>query len=205
MSVFFRAVLICFLFAWWGTATAVLYKWVDEKGVTHFTTTLPPEAAAQGSAVITEQGRVLKETHGERTVEEIVEAKRLESEKEQKKRAKEAAKKRDHGILISYATEEDIVVKRDEKLVFLDSQISHMGEKHQKVMKEYEQLLGKIIKVEREGKLPSRVDRGEILGSKRDLDDYTFRLDKLTRERKDSVQAFTEDTRRFRELKGIKD
>ena len=143
MSVFFRTALMCLLFAWWGMASAALYKWVDEKGITHFTTTLPPEAATRGSAVITEQGRVLKETHGERTAEEIAKAKRLESSAEQKRRAKKAAEKRDHALLLSYMTENDIDDRRDERLKFIDGQISQTTKKYQAVEEEYIQLLYK--------------------------------------------------------------
>jgi hypothetical protein len=43
-----------------GTARAALYKWVDEKGVVHYTDTLPPEAVDKARTELNNQGVPLK-------------------------------------------------------------------------------------------------------------------------------------------------
>lgn len=182
---------------------AALYKWVDEEGVTHFTKTLPPEAAVRGSEVITEQGRVLKKTHGERTAEEKAEAERLESEKERKKKAKKAVEKRDRALLNSYRAEEDIIIKRDEKLAYLDDRISSLKKKYETTNKEHERLIARVVRTERGGNLPSETDKGNIRSSRRELEDHKLQLDKISQERESISQAFAEEAKRFRELKGL--
>ena len=47
MSVFLKVAVLFCLVTLWGGASAALYKWVDEEGVTHFTTTAPPTLAGQ--------------------------------------------------------------------------------------------------------------------------------------------------------------
>src|SRR5215472_2777081 len=45
-----------------GPARAALYKWVDEKGVVHYSDTLPPEAVDKARTELNKQGVEVKKT-----------------------------------------------------------------------------------------------------------------------------------------------
>ena len=62
------------------TAVAKLYKWVDDKGVTHYGETIPPEYADKDNVQFDDKGRVIKRTDkinaGERRAQEEAAAKK---------------------------------------------------------------------------------------------------------------------------------
>lgn len=182
---------------------AALYKWVDEEGVTHFTKTLPPEAAVRGSEVITEQGRVLKKTQGARTAEEKLEDARLEAEQERKARMVKAAKKRDKILRGSYHTVADIEAKREQELHALNNQIKTLEKKFRGSKKEYSGLTTKAVQKERAGNMPSEKLKGEIRSAKRELDDYKANLSATREDHIRISQSFADDIKRFKELKEI--
>jgi hypothetical protein len=45
-----------------GPARAAMYKWVDEKGIVHYTDTLPPEAVDKARTELNKQGVTVKQT-----------------------------------------------------------------------------------------------------------------------------------------------
>ena len=55
-------------------ARAATYKWVDEKGVTHYTDKMPTEAAGKGSTVLDKQARPVKKIDPALTPEQIAPA-----------------------------------------------------------------------------------------------------------------------------------
>lgn len=92
---------------------AKLYKWVDENGKVHYTDTLPPAAANQGSAELNRSGNVVRKSE---SAEER--QKRLAAEAqaaERKKQADEQAR-RDRALLSTYTSEKEIDLARDRAL-----------------------------------------------------------------------------------------
>lgn len=184
-------------------ADAALYKWVDDEGVTRYTTTLPPESAQHERKVITKQGRTLKTYSGARTSEQKAEDERRQAEQERKARAVIAAKKRDRALQVSYHTIADIEAKRENKFHALDNQIKTLEKGFNKSQKEYSGLVATAIQQERSGKMPSETLKAEYRSAKREFDDYETRLAKIRQDRINLSQAFDDDIQRFKELKGI--
>ena len=89
-------------------ASAALYKWVDEKGNTHYTSTPPPESAVHDREVIGKQGRVIKKLQGKMTAEEKAAYEQKMLEEEQAAKAREEQEKNDRTLLISYTSVSDI-------------------------------------------------------------------------------------------------
>jgi hypothetical protein len=61
MSIF-SACLVLIVVAFSTTAEAKLYKWVDDKGVTHYGEVIPPEYANKSNVLLSDKGLLIKRT-----------------------------------------------------------------------------------------------------------------------------------------------
>ena len=186
-----------------GVSHAALYKWVDEKGNTHYTTAPPPDSAVYDREVLGGRGQVVKRIQGRMTPEEkaAYEEKLLEEEllfKEQ-----EAQKKRDRILLLSYKTVGEMIEKRDDKLSTLDSFIESLEEDREELALEYDELLNQAVLHEREGKAPPEKLKANLRSAKRELESNEADLKKRKKEHLNTLNLFEEDVKRFRELKGL--
>jgi len=104
-----------------GVARGATYKWVDEKGVIHYTDHMPPEAVNKGNAMLNKQGVTVKKTEPAPTPEQ----RRAKEEEEQ--RVKDQAKqqeetaRRDRALLSSYTSETEIDLARNRTLRTIES------------------------------------------------------------------------------------
>lgn len=93
-----------------------LYKWTDEKGVVHYSETLPPDAKDRSNTEIDKKGRELRKNDAALSAAQI---KALEDDKERRKaEEKQLAeqKRRDNALLNTYTTEAEIDGARDRAL-----------------------------------------------------------------------------------------
>lgn len=93
-----------------------LYKWVDEKGVTHYTETMPAEVKDKSSTEIDRRGRVLRKNDAALTPDQIRE---IEAGKEQRKadeKKAEEQRRKDNALLNTYTTEAEIEGARERAL-----------------------------------------------------------------------------------------
>jgi len=91
---------------------ATMYKWVDDKGVVHYSDKMPPEAVNKGSTQLSPQGIPVKKVDPAATPEAV---KAREAEQERQKEAarqQEEQARRDRALLDSYTTEADIDLAR---------------------------------------------------------------------------------------------
>jgi hypothetical protein len=106
-----------------ASATAALYKWVDDKGVVHYSDKMPPEAVDKGSVELNKQGLPVKRTEPAPTVEQR-RAKAAEEERQkQVAREREVVDRRDRALMESYTSEEEIDLARSRALGTIDSQV----------------------------------------------------------------------------------
>ena len=103
-----------------GHASAEMYKWVDEKGVTQYGDRLPPEYSQKANTKLDKRGVATKKIERAMTPEEIKarddEAERL---KQEATKAKEQ-KRLDEIMLATYANESEIDLVRDRSLEPVD-------------------------------------------------------------------------------------
>ena len=84
-----------------GMARAATYKWVDEKGVVHYSDKMPPEALNKGSVELNRDGIAIGRTEPALTPEQLrAKAAEDERQKESKKQQDEVAR-RDRALLSS--------------------------------------------------------------------------------------------------------
>jgi hypothetical protein len=92
------------------------YKWVDERGVTHYGDSVPPEYSANGRSELNSQGVPVRQFPRQLTAEEAAVA---------QKKAAEEARRRQHDsfLLLTYTKVRDIEQLRDERLALIDGQM----------------------------------------------------------------------------------
>jgi hypothetical protein len=106
-----------------GAARAATYKWVDEKGVVHYTDKMPPDQVDKATTELSKQGVTVNKTDKALTPEQR-RAKEQEAE-----RAKEAAKaqeettRRDRALVASYTSEAEIDLARNRSLQTINNVI----------------------------------------------------------------------------------
>lgn len=98
-----------------------VYKCVDEKGVTHYGDTMPPQCDKKPVTEMTQQGSVIKKYDAPLTPEQLkAQAEERERRKEGEKRIAEQ-KLRDNALLSTYGSEREFDVARDKDLAALDA------------------------------------------------------------------------------------
>lgn len=128
------------------------YKWVDAEGNTHYGDHVPLQATAQRRQEINGQGRTLKSFDGPDAAEQIAAQKRLASieHEEQKLSAEQASL--DSQLLASYASEEDLLLARDNEVEAIKEFIRMTEIRIDSLQKRLTDLSGEIADYERRGK-----------------------------------------------------
>ena len=112
------------LFVASGTTRAATYKWVDEKGVVHYTDKMPPDAVDKASVELNKQGVPVNRTDKALTPEQ------RRANEQEAERAKEAARaqeeinRRDRALVASYTSEAEIDLARNRSLQTINNVIS---------------------------------------------------------------------------------
>jgi hypothetical protein len=94
----------------------VVYKWVDQQGVTHYGDHIPPEYAAQEQHVMNAQGVEIDRLDAQKTPEQL-------AVDDQKKAEAEQSRNRDRNLLNTYASVQEIERLRDQRVTLLSDQI----------------------------------------------------------------------------------
>jgi hypothetical protein len=93
-----------------------LYKWVDEKGMSHYGDRIPPEYANQEHEVFNSKGVQVDHLEAQKSAEQV-------AIEDQKKQAAEELKNRDKNLLIAYVSVQEIERLRDQRLALLADQM----------------------------------------------------------------------------------
>ena len=102
-----------------GTGTGngrTLYKWVDAQGVTHYGDHIPPEFVGREQHVINSQGVEIDRLEAQKTPEQL-------AAEDQKKFDAQQNQSRDHNLLSTYASVQEIERLRDQRLTLVSDQI----------------------------------------------------------------------------------
>lgn len=182
-------------------AAAKMYKWVDDKGVTHYGETIPPEYAHRDREELNKAGRVVEKkevlTPEERHARELEDIRKREDEE-----AALEQKRRDKALLNTYSNVKEIDLTRDRSLQQVEARINSIGSQ----LKMAEDNL-KALQKEADGY--TKANRNIHVSLQEDLKESQARLTKLqqdmekSRAEKAAVEArFNADKARYRELTG---
>lgn len=194
-----------------GTASAAaLYKWVDENGQVRYSDRLPAKQVRKKHQQLNSQGVVVTTTEAAKTEEEIAaeaEAKRKDEEQAaEQARLDEIQYKKDQVLLLTFSSENEMALARDDRLEVIDSvirlitkNITSTQETLQKLENDAEELYTSKGR-EVPGGLAQKIEHFT-----RKIESRTDQL-LLKVDEKDKVnEQFELDLARFRELKAEED
>ncbi len=172
-----------------NVVNAKIIKWVDEKGVTHYSDQLPSQYAGHSSSEISQRGIVLKQN------------KPLDISPNQLNQEKQDQDKKDKALLASYTTAEEIDLARDRNLQLDLATVQNLAQQRQVIERRdavAQKTSGNLIKQKKP--LPE-ILIAELLSYKTDL----ARVDAQITQRKVSMdqtkQRYAEEKARFIILK----
>lgn len=182
-------------------ATAKMYKWVDDKGTTHYGETIPPEYADKDRSELSKSGRVIKKdeilTPEERRAKEQAEA--------EKRAAAEAAleqKRRDKALVNTYSNPKEIDLARKRNLQQIEARISSTSS-------QIKMAEGSLAALQQEADGLIKAKRNIPASLQDDLKESEARLARLQRDmdkfraEKTAVEArYDADKARYKELTG---
>jgi len=104
-----------------------LYKWVDENGEVRYTDRVPQSAATKKRQTLNDQGVVISTKEAAKTADELAAIKKIESERKERldreKKQKEAQRKRDQALLLTFSSERELGIAKEERMEVVDSVI----------------------------------------------------------------------------------
>lgn len=100
-----------------SNSATLTYKWVDDKGVTHYGDSVPPEASQGDTAVLNHQGVPVRDLPARLSPSQQEEAQRRDA-------VSAKQKQHDRFLLTTYTSAHDIEQLRDERLAQIEGQIT---------------------------------------------------------------------------------
>lgn len=179
---------------------AKMYKWVDDKGTTHYGETIPPEYANKDRTEL-KAGRVVEKkevlTPEERRANEQVEAKKRADEE-----AVAESKRRDKALLSTYSNEKEIDLARSRNLQQIDARVNSINS-------QLKTANANLLAFQKEADEKTKAGKPIHATLKEDLKESQVRLDKLKQDlekataEKAAIEArYDADKVRYKELTG---
>jgi hypothetical protein len=176
-------------------AEAKLYKWVDDKGVTHYGETIPPEYANRDTKQLN-KGRLTDRDEKLSTGTKGAVKKEIIEDK-----ATIDARRRDQALLSTYADEQEIDLARDRNLLQVEARVNSYSTMLQSAQNSLTELRKESDSITKQGrKIPASLTQdiadAEALVVRREKELDTSKKDV------DAVRArYEADKLRYRELK----
>lgn len=180
---------------------AKMYKWVDDKGTTHYGETIPPEYANKDRSVLNKDGRVIK-TQEVLTPEERRAKEQMDAQKRKDDEAASEEKRRDRTLLNTYSNVTEIDLARSRNLQQVDTRINSTNTLVKRAN-------DNLLALQKESDNLVKANRPIPASLQEDLKESQARLTKLQQElkkymdEKASVEArYDADKVRYKELTG---
>ena len=185
-------------------AIAKLYRWVDADGKTHYTDKLPPSQANRARAELNERGIQVKKVGRAKTMEEMAQEKELKRLREERRKIIEKQKAEDRVLLLTFRSEDDIIMAQDGKLVAIDVMIQIAISNIKQVKTQLVNMQNTAASQERRGrKLSARLQQ-EIASSRQHLKDSYATIINREKDKEKIRHKAQLDLKRFLELKKLR-
>lgn len=182
-------------------ASAKMYKWVDDKGTTHYGETIPPEYAGKDRTELNKAGREVNKkeilTPEERAAKEQADA--------EKRNAAEAAleqKRRDKALVNTYSNSKEIDLARNRNLQQVEARINSINSR-------IKMATDNLLALQNEADSRTKANHKVPVSLQEDLQEAQVRLTRLQKElekfkaEKAAVEArYDADKVRYKELTG---
>ena len=187
-------------------AAGALYKWIDEKGQVRYSDRLPPSQAKKKHQQLNSQGVVLTTKEAAKTDEELAAeaeaARKLEEENARQAKLKEAQDKKDQVLLLTFSSEEELSIARDNRLDVLNSVIKLIKKSINTTQERLDELQrnADALYLSKGKEVPGGLAQ-KIEHFTRKLENRNAQLASKLAEQEKINQQYEKDVTRFRELK----
>ena len=126
-----------------ATVTAALsqtFKCVDDKGVTQYGDTMPPQCAAKPVTEMSGQGSIRKKYEAALTAEQIKAREEENARKKEEEKLVAEQKRKDSALLATYGSEREIDITRDRSLGQSDARVGSANQRIKELDKRLEKL-----------------------------------------------------------------
>ncbi len=186
-----------------GQVRAATYKWVDDKGVTHYSDKLPASEVNRGSTVLDKQANPIRKVDPAPTPDQV-RARQAEVERAQAlAREQEIQGRRDRALLASYTAENEIELARRRALATIDAQIQSAQAFTAELARRRDALLAKKAAAGDKGLPPA--DARELEGTEGELAKQQALIAQKQKEREMATARYDADKMRWRELRKAAD
>jgi hypothetical protein len=180
-----------------------LYKWVDDKGQTHYTQTLPPSDAHRARSRLDEHGIVVEQVDAAKTEEQLRQEAEQERLRKEQQRLVEKQQAEDRVLLRSFRSEDDILMTRDGQLQSVDTSIRVTQANIKRLKLNLEEMQQDAAKRELRGRTVSEKVLKDIENKRQALEDAYSSIIEREHDKNRIRQSFARDLKRFRELKKL--
>ena len=183
-----------------------LYKWIDEKGQVRYSDRLPPSQVKKKHQQLNSQGVVLTTKEAAKTDEELAAeaeaARKLEEENARQAKLKEAQDKKDQVLLLTFSSEEELSIARDNRLDVLNSVIQLIKKSINTTQERLDELQrnADALYLSKGKEVPGGLAQ-KIEHFSRKLENRNAQLTSKLAEQEKINQQYEKDVARFRELK----
>ena len=188
------------------STAGALYKWIDENGQIRYSDRLPPSQVKKKHQQLNSQGVVLTTKEAAKSDEvlaaEAEAARKLEEENARQAKIKEAQDKKDQVLLLTFSSEEELGIARDNRLDVLDSVIQLINKSINATQQQLDELQGNAdaLYLSKGKEVPGGLAQ-KIEHFTRKLENRNAQLASKLAEQKKINQQYEKDVARFRELK----
>jgi len=180
---------------------AGIKKWVDENGLTHYGTSIPPQYMDKAHSELNERGIEVRRHDRSLTPEEIQREKALAALRAEQKRLKEEQQARDRILLNLYRNEDDLVMARDGKIAQIDAQIRLKHNEIRRLKGRLSEYQAAAAAAERSGRRLSKRQQESLDSTQRSIErSYATILGKED-EKRATIEKYDYDLNRFRKLR----
>lgn len=177
-----------------------LYKWVDEKGVTHYTETMPAEVKDRSSTEIDRRGRVLKQNEAALSPEQI---RQIEAGKEQRRveeKKAEEQRRKDNALLNTYTTEAEIAGAEERAIAGATQTLRAIEARLKTARTKVDNAKRQIVDLQKGGKAVPDALLDEQATEQQNVDKIGKEFSVKQTEIENLKQKYATDKLRFREL-----
>jgi hypothetical protein len=182
------------------------FRCKDRNGQTHYGDSMPPQCAGLDTEVLNDRGMTLRIIEGDKTRAARVEREAVEAKA---RKEREQRQLRDHTLIETYLTVEDIERLRDQRLEMLVAQ-SRVTEQNIASLRERQtRLEAQLIRFKPYSDKPNAPPlpenmAAEMVNTVNGLRVYQESLEANRKEQAQLRESFAADIKRFKELKGIR-
>ncbi len=178
-----------------------IVKWVDDQGVTHYGTTIPPEYAQKGHEELNERGIKIKHVDRAPTPEEIARKQELEALRREQERIVAEQRARDQVLLNMFRNEDDLIMVRDGKLAQIDGQVRIKKARVEQLKQRLSKWQAAAAARERRGKKPTPKQLENLANIQSQLENTYAGIVEKKADKKRIAAKYAYELERFRQLK----